>query len=62
MPTTRSVIVDLSAVAGAVDVEWFNPRTGETVPGGQAPGGAPRFFTAPFTGDKVLYLRARPAS
>lgn len=53
----ESVTVDLSPVSGSVVVEWFNPRTGETVAGQAATGAARRAFTAPFTGDAVLYLR-----
>ena len=52
-----SVTVDLSPVSGSVVVEWFNPRTGEIVAGQVTTGGARRAFTAPFTGDAVLYLR-----
>jgi hypothetical protein len=58
VPSMRSVIVDLSAARGQVAVEWFDPATGALVPAGAVDGGAPRFLTAPFSGAKVLGLRA----
>jgi hypothetical protein len=48
--------VDLSAAAGRLAVEWFNPRTGELLPGGLTTGGHRTRFRAPFGGDAVLYL------
>lgn len=60
VPTTRSVIVDLSDVNGQVAAEWFDAATGKTADGGVRRGGRSRFFTAPFVGDVVLYLRALP--
>jgi hypothetical protein len=58
----ESVIVDLTPVPGVVTVEWFNPRTGETVTSDPMSGGGHRKFTAPFTGDAVLYLAASSKS
>ena len=38
-------------------VEWFNPATGDTMAQQLIPAGSSsRSFTAPFTGDAVLYL------
>jgi hypothetical protein len=54
----KTVSVDLSAAAVPLAVEWFNPRTAETIPGGATTGGAIKAFTAPFSGNAVLYLRA----
>jgi hypothetical protein len=53
-----TVTVDLSPVSGIVDIEWFNPATGDVVGAGKAPGGSARKFTSPFRGDAVLYLRS----
>jgi len=55
-PTDGTITVDLTATAGQVTVEWFNPATGKSVAGGKVSGGTQRTFTAPFTGDAVLYL------
>jgi hypothetical protein len=52
------VTVDLSATGGTLVVEWFNPVTGTSVAGQPVSGGASRSFTAPFTGDAVLFLRS----
>lgn len=53
-----TVTVDLSEVSGTTNLnaEWFNPKTGETKDVGTTPGGAQQSFTAPFTGDAVLYI------
>jgi hypothetical protein len=56
LPSGGSVTVNLSAVPGTVLVEWLNPANGGTS-GARATGGASRSFTAPFSGDAVLYLR-----
>jgi uncharacterized protein DUF6298 len=53
----QSARVDLSASAGNFSVEWFNPSNGETIAGGVVRGGDRRSFSAPFTGDAVLYLK-----
>lgn len=54
--TNPMVTVDLSASSGKLHVEWFNPRTGKEMDGGSTNGGGMRSFSAPFTGDAVLYL------
>ena len=51
-----SVTVDLSAVTGSLNVEWFNPATGVATAQGTVAGGASRTLTAPFSGDFVLFL------
>lgn len=56
LPSGGSVRVDLTAVSGTFDVEWFNPQTGEVFTGATVPGSAMRNFVTPFTGDAVLYL------
>lgn len=55
-PNGGSFTVDLSATAGTLNVEWFNPATGAATTGTTADGGATRSFSAPFSGDAVLYL------
>ncbi len=60
LPTGGSVTVDLTGVGGTLAVEWFAPGTGETTPGGTTVGGATGTFTAPSSGDAVLYLRHVP--
>lgn len=59
MGWNKTVTVDLSAASGPLSVEWFNPRTHQTVAGGTTQGGDRRAFVAPFTGDAVLYISAR---
>jgi len=56
LPADSSVNVDLSATPGELNIEWFNPESGEATAGGTIAGGASRSFTAPFAGDAVLYL------
>lgn len=51
-----SVTVDLSAASGTFSVEWFNPTTAEATAAGTTSGGTNRYFTAPFSGDAVLYI------
>jgi len=56
LPAGGSVKVDLSGTEGRLAVEWFDPSTGKTRHGESVAGGASRSFTAPFSGDSVLYL------
>jgi hypothetical protein len=56
VPWAGNVTVDLSAASGNLNIEWFNPEDGTTSNGGTTGGGAVRYFTAPFSGDTVLYL------
>jgi len=58
-PDGGDVTVDLTGASGKLDVEWLVPSTGKTFSGGTASGGGPRKFTAPFSGDAVLYVFAR---
>jgi len=69
LPSGGTVSVDLSATTRTLAVEWFNPATGQATAGAAVAGGARRTFTAPFSGDAVLYLAtgenhhlARPAA
>lgn len=56
LPEGGSVTVDLSACAGAMKVEWFDPAAGAASDGGTTASGAGRTFDAPFGGDAVLYV------
>ena len=58
LPTGGTVSVDLSATSGTLNVEWFDPRTGQTIAGGTVTGGSSQLFTtpAPISADAVLYL------
>src|SRR5579859_3449658 len=56
LPPDSQVTVDLSAVNGELQTEWFNPGIGEITEGGLVEGGVKRIFKAPFIGDAVLYL------
>jgi hypothetical protein len=51
-----SITVDLTGFSGIFHVEWFNPRTGDTVRGETTTGGARQTMVSPFFGDVVLYL------
>jgi hypothetical protein len=56
LPAGGSTTVDLSVASGTLDVEWYNPRTGEVTPAGTTTGGSNQNFTAPFSGDAVLHI------
>ena len=55
-PSGGTFAVNLSATTRVLNVEWFNPTSGVTTPGAAITGGSTKSFTAPFTGDAVLYL------
>jgi len=56
VPNGGSVTLDLSAVTGSLNVEWFNPNTGVATPSGTVIGGPLRTLTPPFGGAAVLFL------
>ncbi|MFH1266863.1 MAG: DUF6298 domain-containing protein [Planctomycetota bacterium] len=58
LPKGGEVSVDLSATPGGLDVQWVNPTDGTSKAAGTTQGGASRRFTAPFSGDAVLRLKA----
>jgi hypothetical protein len=58
-PEGGKVTVDLSATPGKLEVEWFNPTRGTSRDADSVDGGATRTLEAPFTGDAVLWLKAR---
>jgi 4-amino-4-deoxy-L-arabinose transferase-like glycosyltransferase len=56
LPTARPVVVDLTRTPGTMTLEWLDPSTGATVPGGAVEGGATRTLTTPFDHDAVLHI------
>jgi len=59
LPEGGSVSVDLTQTSEKLQVEWFNPATGEVKKANAAVGGRHLTFAAPFRGDAVLYLTGR---
>ena len=55
-PSGGTFTVNLSATTRALNVEWFNPLTGATTAAAAITGGSTKSFTAPFSGDAVLYI------
>jgi len=57
-PSGGSFTVDLTAMPKARElaVEWFNPSTGAIIVKDSIRSGSSQRFTAPFSGDAVLYL------
>ncbi|MBN1466474.1 DUF4038 domain-containing protein [candidate division KSB1 bacterium] len=51
-----SVELNLAAVNGEIDMQWFNPRTGDYSPVSRVTGGATLSLAPPFSGDWVLYV------
>lgn len=56
LPDGGEVLVDLTAASGRLNVEWLNPRSGETASASPTEGGESRRFQAPFQGDAVIYI------
>ena len=56
LPNGGNVWVDLTDASGQLAVEWLNPSNGEKMSGGEITGGVQQEFTAPFSGDAVLYI------
>jgi hypothetical protein len=59
LPSGGTTTVNLGAASGTFNVEWRNAATNAVVSGGTTTGGATRSFTAPFTGDAILYIGNR---
>src|SRR3989475_910003 len=55
-PNGGTFTVNLGATTQVLNVEWFNPATGATTAGAAITGGSTKSFTAPFSGDAVLYI------
>ncbi len=51
-----SIGIDLTHATGTLDVQWFNPRSGQFSGQTTTQGGGIRNFNAPFTGDAVLHI------
>jgi hypothetical protein len=57
VPGGGTVTVDLGAAPGPFTIEWFDPATGTSIPGGQLAGGAASSLASPLRGeDAVLFL------
>ncbi|MDQ3248011.1 MAG: DUF6298 domain-containing protein, partial [Chloroflexota bacterium] len=56
LPEGGGVRVNLTAATGELAVEWFNPRTGETMMAEPVIGGSRQELFAPFAGDAVLFI------
>jgi hypothetical protein len=56
-PNGGAFTVDLSGTSGAVSVEWMDPSTGTTTTSAAVSGGGTVQFSAPTSGDAVLYLK-----
>lgn len=52
-----TVSVDLTKAIGTLTAQWYDPRTGAFRAAPSVTGGAARSFTAPASGDWVLYIR-----
>ena len=57
LPAGGSEGLDLWDVPGRFAVEWFDPNTGRTTPGGEFAGARRHAVGAPFAGPAVLFLR-----
>ncbi len=57
LPSRGKVTVDLRHAKARYAVTWFAPSTGKTLDGKPVAGGASCEFTAPFSGDAVLWLQ-----
>jgi hypothetical protein len=56
LETGGTVTVNLTAAAGSLSVEWYNPRTGTYTGRTTVTGGGSRTFTAPDGNDWVLHI------
>jgi hypothetical protein len=55
-PSGGTFTVNLTATTRALNVEWLDPATGTVTTGAGITGGTTQSFTAPFSGDAVLYI------
>ncbi len=55
-PDGGPITADLTAAAGSLNVEWFNPSTGQAIPGQSVDGGASVTLAPPFQGHAVLFI------
>lgn len=54
--SASSVQLDLTAVTGSLNVEWFDPTTGVATQAGTVAGGSLHTFSVPISGPAVLFL------
>ena len=52
------ISLDLSVCQKTNEIEWFDPRTGQLLAGGQIQGGQVLALRAPFEGNAVVYVHA----
>jgi hypothetical protein len=58
LPEGNEVTVNLTDTSRDLEVEWFNPNTGETIKQGKIMGGQVPIMKSPFgKDDAVLYLK-----
>ena len=62
VPAGQKPTVSLSGTTGQLNLEWFNPATGAVSTGQITAQGTSQSFTAPFSGDAVLYLYSLTAA
>ena len=55
-PNGGTFTVNLAGTTRVLNVEWLNPASGAITTGAAITGGSTQSFTAPFSGDAVLYL------
>jgi hypothetical protein len=60
LPVGGTVTVNLTGVSGSRSVEWFQPRTNQTIAGPSVTGGTSVTFTAPFSGGNLAILYIHP--
>jgi hypothetical protein len=53
------IVVNLTDASGELNIEWLDPSSGESIDGGTTIGGSMRSFIPPFSGEAVLYIKAR---
>ena len=56
LPSGGSVTVNLAALSKSLGVKWYDPKTGLYSGHSTTIGGGNKAFTAPFSGDAVLYI------
>ena len=54
-----NITIDLSAASGALNVEWYNPRTGKRTSSSDVAGGKEQSFSAPDNNDWVLQISSK---
>jgi hypothetical protein len=52
-----TVRIDLAGASGPLDVQWFNPASGDEIAAEKVEGGQVVVLTSPFEGDSVLLIK-----